>query len=298
MNLLRRILGILVMIAGILGLALSIAGLVGVWVYKPVVESSATTTIDTLHMSVTTSQEAMGVTEEALSATVDSLDALTVMLAATATSVEETAPVIAQVNTMMGENLPSILQSASDSLASAQEAAVVMDSTVRSLEAFQVAMGGVPLLSGFVEVPEGAYDPEKPMAESLGEVAADLESLPPMFVQMSEDMDRADDNLETIQGSLSLMAENVERISQSLGEYEEMAAQSQTSVGNLQPILTSLQDNLSPIIDGAALGLTLFLLWLLTIQVVVFTQGWELYQGTAGRMEGGEVEAPVAQPVA
>lgn len=298
MNTLRRILGVLVMIAGILGLVLSIAGLVGVWIYKPAVESSATTTIDTLHVSITTSQEAMGVTEEALSATVDSLDALTDMLAATATSVEETAPVIEQVNTMMGENLPSILQSASDSLASAQEAAVVMDSTVRSLEAFQVAMGGVPLLSGFVDVPEGTYDPEKPMAESLGEVADDLESLAPMFVQMSEDMDNADDNLETIQSSLSLMSGNVERISESLTEYEEMAAQSQTSVGNLEPILTDLQSNLTPILDGVALGLTLFLLWLLTIQIVVFSQGWELYRGTAGRMESGEEESPAPQPVA
>ncbi len=77
-----------------------------------------------------------------------------------------------------------------------------------------------------------------------------------------------------------------------------MAAQSQTSVGNLEPILADLQSNLAPILDGVALGLTLFLLWLLTIQIVVFTQGWELYQGTAGRMESGEEESPAPLPAA
>lgn len=295
MNILRRILGILVMIAGILGIVISIAGLVGLWMVKPDVVNSATTTIDTLHSSVTTSQEAMGVTSEALGATVNSLDALVLMLESTATSVEDTMPVMDQVNVLMGENLPAILQSASDSLDSAQQAAIVMDSTVRSLENFQLAMGAVPLISGFIEAPAQTYNPEKPMAESLGEVAQNLESLPPMFVQISEDMDRADDNLEAVQSSLNTMSTNVSVISGSIAEYERMVVQSQASMGDLQPILTNLQTNLAPIVDGIALGLTLFLLWLLAIQVVVLTQGWELYQGTAGRMEGGADATPTVQ---
>ena len=40
-----------------------------------------------------------------------------------------------------------------------------------------------------------------------------------------------------------------------------------------------------------ALVFTLFFLWLLAAQVVIFSQGWELYQGTAGRMEGGAARA-------
>ena len=296
MNLLRRILGILVMIAGVLGLALSIAGLAGVWMVKPTVVASATSTIDTLNRSVSSSQEAMGVTREALDATVNSLDALVLMLDSTAASVDDTVPVLEQMNVLMGENLPAILQSASDSLASAQQAAVVMDSTVRSLEAFQIAMSGVPLISGFVEVPTEAYDPEIPMSESLGEVAENLESMPPMFVQMAADMDRADDNLETVQSGLGTMSENVALISGSIGEYERMVAQSQASMADLQPVLASIQNSLTPVVDGAALGLTLFFLWLLAIQVVVFSQGWELYQGTAGRMEDGLDETPLVQP--
>lgn len=295
MSILRRILGILVMVAGILGIVISVAGLAGLWMVKPDVVSSATTTIDTLHNSVTTSQEAMGVTGEALGATVNSLDALVLMLETTATSVEESMPVMDQVNLLMGENLPAILQSASESLDSAQQAAVVMDSTVRSLENFQMAMGAVPLISGFIEAPTQTYNPEQSMAESLGEVADNLASLPPMFVQISEDMDKADDNLAAVQSSLSTMSANVSVISDSIAEYEQMVGQSQTSMGELQPILTNLQTNLTPIADGIALGLTLFFLWLLAIQVVVLTQGWELYQGTAGRMEGSEAARPAVQ---
>ena len=295
MSVLRRILGILVMIAGILGLALSIAGLVGLWMVKPTVVVQLTTTVDTLQTSVSTSQQAMGVTQEALGATVNSLDALSVMLGATATSVEETGPVIDQVTVMMGENLPGVLEGAVSSLQGAQQAAVVMDSTVRSLEAFQFAMSSVPLVSGFVELPEETYDPDQPLAESLGEVAENLEGLPEMFRQISEDMSRVDNNMGTIQSSLTTMSQNVDLIAGSLGEYQTMVGQSQTAMADLHPLIGDFQENLTPIVDGISLALTLFLLWLLAIQIVVFTQGWELYQGTAGRMESGEDEEPVAK---
>lgn len=296
MKILRRFLGILVMIAGVLGLVLSLAGLVGVWMAKPGVTASLTTTIDAVISSLSTSQQVMQVTRQALGATVDSIDALSVMLAATAQSVEDTAPVIDQVNTLMGENLPNTLESATASLQSAQQAAAVLDSTIRSLEAFQSAMGSVPIVSAFVQQPTQSYNPEKPLAESLGAVAAELEALPGMFVSMSESMDRADDNLEIIQNSLTTMSTSVEMISASLSEYDAMIAQSQSSMENLVPMLTGLRDNIGPVVDTAAIVLTLFLLWLLAIQVVIFSQGWELYQGTAGRMEGGEPDVPAAQP--
>ncbi len=296
MSVLRRVLGVLVMFAGIVGLLLAAAGLVGLWTVKPSVVGYATSTIDTLQGSITTSQEVMVVTEEALGATVSSLEALSVMLSSTAASVDETAPALEQVNVMMSTNLPAILESANDSMRAAQEAAVVLDSSVRSLEAFQLAMGAVPLLSGFIQAPTEFYSPEVPLDQSLGEVADNLESLPRMFIDISADLDRADDNLGTIQTSLGTMSGDVDFIAASLEEYEVMIRQSQTSMGNLSPILTDLQANLPRIVDGAVIGLTLFLVWLLVIQVVVLTQGWELFQGTAGRMEGGDDEVVVAQP--
>jgi peptidoglycan hydrolase CwlO-like protein len=296
MKLLRRLLGILVMLAGVLGLVLSLAGLVGLWMAKPGVVSALTSTIDALNTSITTSQQTMEVTKEALGATVDSVDALSVMLASTATSIEDSTPVIEQVNTLMAVNLPDTLASATDSIKSAQQAAVVLDGSIKSLEAFQTAMSGVPLISAFVQVPTQAYNPEVPLAESLGDVATELEALPPLFVSMADDLNKADDNLGTIQNSLTTMSTSVKVISQSISEYEKMIGQSQTSVGNLAPMLTNMKNNLTRTVDGAMLVLTLFLLWLLAIQVVVLTQGWELFQGTAGRMEGGKIEVTATQP--
>ena len=89
MSVLRRILGVLVMIAGILGLLLSLAGLALVWIAKPNVTAAANTTIATLTDSVGTSKDVMQTITEALGATVDSVDALSAMLATTAATVGE-----------------------------------------------------------------------------------------------------------------------------------------------------------------------------------------------------------------
>ena len=108
-------------------------------------------------------------------------------------------------------------------------------------------------------------------------------------------MNKADDNLASIQTSLTTMSISVNSISQSLGDSESMISQSQASMENLSPMLTSIQNNAAPVVNKVAWVLTLFLVWLLVIQIVIFRQGWELYPGTAGRMEAGEPDLPASR---
>lgn len=298
MKAMRRILGVLVMSAGILGLVLSLAGLAGLWVVKPAVAGYIDATLVTLNTSVSTSQQAMEITKQALGATVDSVDALSVMLGATATSVEDTKPVLDEINTLMGEKLPATMESAVSSLESAQQGAVVLDSAIKSLDNFRAVLSAAPLLGAFVEQPKQAYNPEVPLADSLGELAVSLEGLPDMFTTMATNLDQADDNMETIQSSLTTMSDSVGLISKSLSEYEAMVTQSQSSMEGLKAMLNNIQINLDSILNGVLIVLSLFFLWLLAAQVVILSQGWELYQGTAGRMEGGEAAPPAAEAVA
>jgi hypothetical protein len=290
MKAMRRMLGISVMIAGILGLALSLAGLVGVWMARTTVAGYLESTIVTLDDSVSTSQRVMGVTEDALGATVDSVDALSTMLGASADSVGDTMPVLAQLNTLMGEQLPATMTSATGSLRSAQQSAEVVDAAIVSLDTFRFLLSDAPVVGEFVAPPEEPYNPEVSLADSLGDLASNLEGLPATFTEMAAGLDTADDNLATVQGSLDTMSESVGVISGSLSEYKTMVGQSQSSMEDLRSVLTDFRGNLTSILNGVAIVLTLVLLWLLAAQVVILSQGWELYQGTAGRLGGGAGE--------
>jgi uncharacterized coiled-coil protein SlyX len=274
------------MITGILGLVISLAGLAAVWVGKPNVTSFAKTTIDTLNTSVTTSKDVMGITGQALGATVDSLNALSTMLSTTATTVDNTMPVMTEINTVMSDTLPSTLKAATTSLLTAQEAAKVLESTIKSLDSFRFLLSANPLLGNLVDQAGTPYNPDVPLADSLGKLASSLESLPDTFVEMSVKLKTADDNMGSIRQNLITMSDGVTTISSSLSEYQRMVDQSQSSMDNLLSILTTIQSNLNTIINAVALVLTLFFVWLLAAQIVIFSQGWELYQGTTDRMEG------------
>jgi methyl-accepting chemotaxis protein len=282
---LRRILGIMVMIAGILGLLISIAGLVGTWVAKPTIIQGVESTIATLTTTIDTSKQVMTVTEQALGATVSSVSALQSMLEATATSVQDTQPLLDQITLLMGEKLPGTIQSAADSLVAAQSAAETLDSAMRSFDAFKGLLAAVPLIGPAIPTGGQSYNPEISLADSLGSVATQLETLPITFVEMSKNLDTADNNLLTIKNSLSTMATDVSTISSSIDQYKTMVAQSRSSMDNLKGILTNIQANLNQILTAAVWALTLFFLWLLAAQVVILSQGWELYQGTTDRME-------------
>jgi chromosome segregation ATPase len=284
MRTLRRLIGTLVMIAGVIGLALSLAGLVGLMVVRPRIAASAESVLTTLSDSMNASQEAMVLTGDALVGAVDSVDALSSTLAATAESVKNTQPVITQVNTMMGEQLPATLEAATDSLATAGEAARSLESTIKSLDTFRAVMGAVPLLNAFVPADTQNYNPKKPLADSLGELSSSLEDMPASFEDMAANIDKADDNLTLIQTNLTVMADSVAVISTSLQEYERMVSQSETSMGALKTMLDSTRANLDRIMTITTLVLALFFFWLLATQAVIFSQGWELFVGTAGRM--------------
>ncbi len=288
MNNIRRILGVFVISAGVLGLVLSLAGLVSVWLIKPKLGEVANTTIDTLTVNAIASQSILQITGQAMGATIDSMDSLSAILSTTASAVADTLPIIEELDLIMARTLPSALETASESLYTAQEAAQVMESTIHSLDAFRFFLSATPLVGNLLGQTGGSYNPEKPLAESLGELAANLEDLPDTFADISDNLNVADDNLESLGANLTTMSTSIALISSSLGEYEEIIIQSKSSMDGLTSTLTNIQNNLTAFLNGAAVVLTLFFVWFLAAQVIILNQGWQLYKTTPDRMPNVE----------
>jgi len=161
---------------------------------------------------------------------------------------------------------------------------------MKSFENFQMLASTNPLLAMMFVQPEKPAVPAKPLADSLGDLAKNLVDLPQTFNDMSTNLDKADNNLDSIQTNLSTMSESVSLISKSQGEYKSMIGESKSSMDNLQTLLTSAKNNLPAVINITVTILTLFFLWLLAVQVVILSQGLELFHGTATTMAAAKVE--------
>jgi hypothetical protein len=293
MNFIRRIFGVFVMTAGIIGLLLSLAGLAGLVIVRPVVNSSITSAVSALYTSVDSSQKTLAITDEALDAAIDSVDALADMLTTTGEIVEDTQPVVSQINAVMGKNLPATFEAAGDSLKAAEGAASSLETAIKSFETFQTLISGLMVLGGNQPQEQAVYDPDVSLADSLGDLSTSIEDMPTVFADMSKDLDKADNNLDNVKISLDGMSKDITRISKNLEQYRDLLAESQASMDELMTLLGNLRGNLPAILTATSIALGLFFLWLLATQVVIFSQGWELYRGTADRMEPIPADTPV-----
>jgi methyl-accepting chemotaxis protein len=294
-SILRRILGIFVMIAGVIGLLLSLAGLVGIWIVKPGLTASIETTLGTLSTSIDTSQKTLVVTSQALEGVIQSVNSLSDVLSTTSVTVKDTRPVIAHVHTLLGDTVPTTIQAAGTSLNAAQDAARSLEDAIKSFESFRALLKSIPLFGAVLPSSQQSYNPQTPLSASLGDLSTSIQDMPASFKDMAANLDKADNNLETIQTDLDSMSKNVALISTSLAQYQTMVDDSQSSMDDLKTMITEIQGNLVRTINIVTIVLGLFFLWLLAAQVVIFSQGWELYQGTAGHMEGS---TPKPVPVA
>jgi hypothetical protein len=212
------------------------------------------------------------------------------MLNSTALTLEDTLPAIEKMNSVMAEKLPDTINTATDSLAAAESAAASLESAIKSFEVLQAVLGSSPFLRAIVPPPADPYNPEKSLADSLKELAVSIEDMPDTFIEMSADLDKADDNLVLVKESLISMSDDVSLISQSLAQYQSMVSQSKTSTDNLSTMLSTFKSRVGNILNIVTIVLVLFFLWFLATQVVIFSQGYELYHGTASNMAASQPE--------
>lgn len=111
-----------------------------------------------------------------------------------------------------------------------------------------------------------------------------MENIPDTFIEMSADLKKEDDNLVVVNDSLTVIADLVPLIPDSLNQYQNMIIESKKSTDNLKSMLTGFQINLDDIILIATIALVLVVLWLFAFEVVIISQGWEIYHGSANGM--------------
>jgi len=186
-----------------------------------------------------------------------------------------------------------MISAANTSLQAAGQAAESLEGAIRSFETFRAILGSAPIIGSVVPPTQSTYNPKRSMADSLDDLSGSLEEMPAKFEEMAVNFEKADNNLELVRSNLDTMSSKVSEISTSLGEYQAMVSKSQDSMKNLETMLTRFQSNLGLILTIATIILGLFFLWLLATQVVIFSQGWELFHGTAARMTKPEGEKPL-----
>jgi len=273
MSIIRRIIGVLLILAAILGLVVSIGAMYVIWNVQANLTSSLQSTIDLLGQTLETTSQGLVVTQQALQSSVDLIGSLQATVETTAEAIGSTNPLMDEIAILLKEKLPNTIRATQTSLLTAQESAATIDTVLR-------AISGIPLIG-----PSIGYDPQVPLSDALGQVAQELENIPDTFIAMEDKLQNTQSNMQTFEADLTVMADSVGQIQSSVAQYDQVIGGYQASLDQVLTRLETLSANLPNIVRMVSIGLTAFLVWMAIAQLGLFTQGWELLTENKKREE-------------
>jgi ABC-type transporter Mla subunit MlaD len=272
---LKRFIGIIMIIVGIGGIAISVGGLTaGLQAIDRIgvtLEESLRLTSESLDAVNDTLQLTKSSTAQ-VSNTIDTVAATSVNVSQT---ISETSPLLDQVTQVTTQDLPNSVEAIQKAIPNAAATAETIDDTLHALSAFQAErrIFGVP-----VSFDLGIdYDPEAPFNEALLEIGTNLDGVSTGLRSLESNMEVTADNLEVVGENLQTISEDLEQINSNLAELEPMIDGYISLATETSDLIRQTRANLDQQLTLAKRLLTFFFIWLALVQIVPLYLGWELF---------------------
>ncbi len=258
-----RFVGLTLILASILGLVVSVGGIVILVQNRQNLETQVVSLIDLMDSSLSITSEGFTVINDALVQTSKSTVLVTEITNDLGNSIGTSSPALESIGDLLGKELVAMIDSAQSSLVSAQSSAKVIDDTLKLVSFFSMS------------APKPASG-EKPLAESLGEIAKSMENLPKSLLTVQKSIEDTSKNLQSMQTGVYDLATSINQVDETIVNAQHVIGQYNSTVKEIRATTTQIKTNLPRTINLAVIGITLGLVWMAIAQIGLFTQGLEL----------------------
>ena len=270
-RILTRLIGTVLILAGITGLLFSAAGLIILVRVQKDAEAAIAEQLDLVDRALSATSGGLAVADGSLTQAVGTVTSLKTTLASVGTTVNGAVPTFDALASLLGEKLPATVEGAQKTLTSAATSA-------RSIDEIMATVSAIPFLG------PGKYNPDVPLSQGLTQLSASLDGIPEALRAAEGGLSTTSMSLQGLQGQFGDMAASVGQIATSLDEGRAVLKQYQGVTSELQAAISAIRSSLAGWLQWLRLGLSLLLIWLGIAQFALITQGWEL----VGRSRRGE----------
>lgn len=270
----KRILGIVLLLVGLGGVGLSVAGTVVTW---QVVESAGTSldqnlqllsqALDNVHSTITLIKTAIGQTNTGLTTVNTTVTHL-------AQTVNQTRPLMTQVNDIVSEEVPDSLIAVQATIPHMAEVAGTIDTALATLSNFQFEQEILGLPISFDLGIE--YDPEQRFDDSITAMGDSLDGLPEQMQTLSIYLGVADDNLSQISRDITQIANNLEEINGSVGQVQPLLDEYLRIITETNDNIRLVRSNLPTHFTQLKTILLVIFVWIGLTQIAPLYLGWEM----------------------
>jgi hypothetical protein len=263
---LRRIVGLLLVIAALAGIIFSLIGLVEIWRYRPVVTKTVVDNLALGAQALGTTQDILTIVGDVVQTTASNVDSLQATTKALTLAINNTNPILDSLINLTDKGLPAAVSATQTSLASAQSSALLIDNVLAALTSIIL-----PSVT--------AYKPDVPLHTALAQVSTSLNTINPSLVTISTSLVDGKTNLEVVEDELTKISDTTQGISNTL-------ASAQKVIDQYQEVTTQLKANVEAVQLGAQTWsmaitwtLTFVFGWLMIVQLGLGMLGLDMVRG-------------------
>lgn len=292
MKILRRIIGIILLLGALLGIALSVGGVI----YGRQAIDLAGQGIDSSLLLAGDSLVAVENTLLLAKSSVADVNTsmVTVQKTATdvATTVNDTRPLLQTVNTVATQDVPTSIEAVQDAVPNIVEVAGVVDTTLTSLSNFSNSQSiPVPIPSlGFglkpveLEIPFSFdlgidYEPTVPFDSAVEQVGSSLDGLPDRLRTLEKDLLVADANMALISADILNVSVDLGTINQRIAEISPLLDEYIRIVNQVKDALGDVRTQIAAQLDTAKLVVLIIMIWIGLGNLAPLYLGLELVTG-------------------
>jgi len=260
---LKKLLGLILIIAAAAGFIFSIVGLFEIWSYQSAVTQSVTDTLGLFDQTFTTTQDGLTVVSQVVQTTSADVASLQTATQALAQTIHGTNPMLDSLGSLTKKDLPVAIDATQTSLASAQSSALLIDNVLSALTS-------IPLIS------MAPYKPDVPLHTALAQVSTSLNSIKPALASINASLVDGKTNLDVLESELNKMSETTQGIGIALTSSQTIIDQYKTVTKQLKERVEAAQSATPGLITTITWILTFLLGWLLIAQFGLCAQGLEM----------------------
>lgn len=277
---LRRLIGLVMVVLGLVGLVISGAG---VYFGRQAVDGTFGGVDETIGLTTKSLETAVSSLELA-KATVgdvnDGLDTVEVAALDVARTVTDTRPLLDQVSVVVSSNAPASVEAMQTAIPALADVAATIDQTLITLSAFKIDENilGVP-----IQYDLGIdYAPKVPFDEAFVQLGDSLTGLPEELRSVEGNLAIANTNLAAISDSITAISRDIDTINGRVAEVPAQIDQYIAIVNEINGVLTDVQARVTGQQARVKLILTFVLVWWGLPQLALVMIGWDFLFGRRG----------------
>jgi len=263
---LRRLVGILLVIAAVVGIIISLVGLIELWHYRPVVTKIVINNLALIDQALGTTQDVLTMVGQVVQASTADVASVQATANAFALTIHDTDPMLDSLISLTNNDLPAAVSATQTSLESAQSSALFIDNALSALTS-------IPFL------PVAAYKPDVPLHTALAQVSTSLDTLKPSLTAINTSLTDGKTNLSDMEDELTKISDTTQGIISTLSNAQTVIDQYKAATTQLKANVETAQREAPTWILVLTWIMSFVLGWLMIVQLGLGLQGLDLVRG-------------------